>query len=292
MKTSYLKALWAGTALIMLSGCSSYKLNVSSVDYQSFRTEFAQPTEIPDNAKIAASYLITSDGKLIVIVKNLTDEIVTIDQTRSFFTDPSGNSSSYYDPNVTSTSETQFSSSTNGASFGLGALANAFGIGGTIGSLLGGIGLNTSSTSGNAQTKTVYFKDMPQVSLAPKSHGVMSKEFKIDGIGFGSASTGNFNCSFKDSPIKFSFHLSYSFDNGQTYDRLSTNIYVNSSISIPVTSKKVNKAFREIYAQKHDALSEPAYMFHIRTNAKSTGTPDLNPLFYDSYTYGGLIDFK
>ncbi len=108
---------------------------------------------------------------------------MTIDQTRSFFINSDGASTSYYDPNVKSTSETRFSSQTNGVSFGMGTLANAFGIGGIAGSLLGGLGLNSSSTSGNALTSTTYFKDLPQVTLGPKSHGAMSKEFKIAGVG-------------------------------------------------------------------------------------------------------------
>ena len=281
----YFKTLCTGIALTALLGCKSLK--VSSVAYQSVRTEFAQPSSIPEDAKIAVSYFITADGKLVVVVKNLTDEILTIDQTRSFFINPSGISTSYYDPNVTSTSETQFSSSTNGASFAMGSLANAFNIGGTIGNLLGGIGLNTSSTSGTAHTKTIYFKDMPQVSLAPKGQGVMSKEFKIDGVGTGLLPSGNYTCSFQDSPVKFSVHISYSFNNGQSFDRLSTNMYVNSSICVPVVSRKINNAFRDIYNRKNDALAEHAFLFNIYNNINSSDFP-----VFDTYTYGGLIDFK
>lgn len=289
MKSYYSKPLLGALTLLSLSACSADRLRVTSVDYQSVRTEYAQPTEIPSDARITATYFINGEGELIVIVKNLTDEIITIDQTRSFFTGPDGISTSYYDPNVKASSETQFESSTGGISLGLGAVANALGVGGRFGTLLGGIGLNSSSTTGSAQTQTTYFKDMPQVSLAPKSQGIMSKQFRIKGIGESVPYSGNFDRSFSDSPIKFSFHLSYSFDNGLTYERLSTNFYVNTSISVPVKEKHINNAFRGIYNLKRDALAEPAFIFKIHTNINSpqAGTP-----VYDAYTYGGLVDFK
>lgn len=177
---------------------------------------------------------------------------MTIDQTRSFFINSDGASTSYYDPNVKSTSETRFSSQTNGVSFGMGTLANAFGIGGIAGSLLGGLGLNSSSTSGNALTSTTYFKEY--------------------------------------QPYKFSEHISYSFDNGETYDRISTNFYSGSLIEIPVKKKQVNNAFRETYIQKSDALSEPAFTFNIEDNITSNDRAKF--LIYDSYAHGALIDYK
>jgi len=283
-------------AIAVLSSCSSHthKLNVKGVSYQSFRTEYAQPTEIPNDAKIAVSYLITAKGTVVAVVKNLTTEIMTIDQTRSFFVNTDGASTSYYDPSVKSTSQTQFSSGTNGASFGMGALADAFGIGGIAGSLLGGIGLNSSSTSGNALTSNTYFKDLPQVTLGPKSHGVMSKEFKITGVAESpSVYQGSVyqNCTYKTSPLKFSVHISYSFDNGKTYDLISTNFYSGSLIDIPVAKKQVNTAFREIYLKKPDALAEPAFMFNIGTNIDQAKETEQQPI-YNTYVHGALIDYK
>ena len=74
-------------AITALSSCAT-KLITSNITYQSIRTRHAQPTStnpIPDEAKIAVAYYISKDGKLTAVVYNRTSEIMTIDQTKSFF---------------------------------------------------------------------------------------------------------------------------------------------------------------------------------------------------------------
>lgn len=101
-------------ASLMLAACGSTKLATSSVGYQSVRTVHAQPTKtspIPDEAKIAVAFHINQTGALTAIVYNHTSEIMTIDQTKSFFVDSDGKSTSDYDPTVKTTSVTDMSSS-------------------------------------------------------------------------------------------------------------------------------------------------------------------------------------
>lgn len=101
-------------ASLMLAACGFTKLATSSVGYQSVRTVHAQPTKtspIPDEAKIAAAFHINQTGALTAIVYNRTSKIMTIDQTKSFFVDSDGKSTSYYDPTVKTTSVTDMSSS-------------------------------------------------------------------------------------------------------------------------------------------------------------------------------------
>ena len=74
-------------------------------------------------------YVIDTDGSINAVVKNLTTEILTIDQTKSFFIDTNGTSTSYYDPTVTTTSNSSYSSETEGAAFNLGGIANGLGSG-------------------------------------------------------------------------------------------------------------------------------------------------------------------
>ena len=99
-------------------------------------------------AKIAIAYNISKDGELTAIVYNRTSEIMTIDQTKSFFVNSDGKSISYYDPTVRTTSTTNIDSHTKGATINLGSVAGALGIGGPIGQIAGGINLGGSGTSG------------------------------------------------------------------------------------------------------------------------------------------------
>lgn len=131
----------------LVSSCGT-KLVTTAVAYQSVRTTFTQPSEIPQEAKIAVCYDIDEDGKLNAVVFNRTSEIMIIDQTKSFFVNSDGQSTSYFDPTVRTTSQTDMSSATKGASVNLGAVGNALGIGGPLGSLLGGINVGGSSLEG------------------------------------------------------------------------------------------------------------------------------------------------
>ena len=119
---------------VVFASCGSSKLSTNSVGYQSVRTTHAQPSQtspIPDDAKIAVAYSIGGDGALTAIVYNRTSEIMTIDQTKSFFVNSDGTSVSYYDPTVRTTSVTDMSSVTKGGSVNLGSITGALGIGGT-----------------------------------------------------------------------------------------------------------------------------------------------------------------
>lgn len=275
----------------MLGACSTAgTLQIESVTYQSVRTTFDRPKEVPEDAKIALFYNITKSGELNVIVKNLTDEIMTIDNTRSFFVGTNGQSQSYYDPTVRTVSNTELSSKTEGASVNLGAIGGALGIGGSIGALLGGINVGGSSTGGTSKTTITYMADQPLVQLAPKADGAMSKSFQIEGIGRSSHRSVNApNFVFqtqKESPYKFSVCISYSIDNGTTYNKLVTDFYINSSFSVPVNNLKTNDAFVTIYAKKPDALFEPLYFFYIDNNM-----PLMDNQF-DVYNNGFLFDYQ
>ena len=77
---------------MLFTACgSSGGLQTPNVAYVSVKTRHAQPTTsspIPDNAKIAVAYSISETGEFTAIVYNRTSEIMTIDQTKSFFCRP------------------------------------------------------------------------------------------------------------------------------------------------------------------------------------------------------------
>lgn len=287
-----IKCLLLLCALLTLSSCGSTGLVTHSVAFQSVRTRHAQPTKsspIPDGAKISVAYTISSEGKLTAVVFNRTDEIMTIDQTKSFFVNSNGVSTSYYDPTVRTTSTTELSSRTKGGSVNLGAIAGAFGIGGIVGRIADGVNLGGSGTTGTSLTEATYIADMPQVSLAPHGKGAMSKVFKVDGIGKAALSSSsemrNISMDENQSNCRFSVCISYSFDNGATYEKLVTNFYVNSFIVMPVKSHgQVNDALLDVYHAKPDALNEYCWQLHANTNHYLWG--DYNIIG------GGLYDYQ
>lgn len=275
---------------VALASCSTAtKLVTNSVGYQSVRTKHAQPSEsspIPNEAKIAVAYTISSDGKLTAIVYNRTSEIMTIDQTMSFFVNSDGVSTSYYDPTIRTTSRTDMSSVTQGASINLGAIAGAVGIGGTLGQLASGINLGGSGTSGVAATNTTYIADQPRVHLSPHSNGAMSKEFKINGIGIDVLEqTGEIrsaSLSEKESYCRFSVCISYSFDGGKSFEKLVTDFYANSKVIIPVRRKgRINEALRSVYQAKQDLINEYWWLLYFNSNISAGYNKRVQGILYD-----------
>lgn len=291
--------IWLIASLFVVSSCStSGKLAVSSVVYQSLRTDFAQPEALPKDAKIAVEYFFNSEGKMQPVVYNLTSEVLVLDQTKSFVIMPDGSSVSYYDPTVRTSTTGTYSSETSGTAFNLGGIASTLGIGGPLGMLASSTTLNSAHTDGIIRQSSVTITDQPQVYIGPKGCIAMSKDYTIKGVGNVIHRGRNIiDISPKLSDVKFSVCVTYSLDDGATYEKLVTNFYVSSNILISVDNKKVSKAFYGIYDLKPDALAENMYLFKINNNIKvlssnlTNGFLDHNNV-YDTYVHGSLIDFQ
>lgn len=273
-----------GVLSVLFASCSSGKnLVTSSVGYQSVRTTFRQPTEIPDDAEIVIAYGISADGVLIPVVENRTSEIMIIDQTMSFFVNTNGNSTSYYDPTVRTTEVTNHSSNTKGTSVNLGAVAGVFGIGGKLGGLLGGVNVGNANTEGTSISNVTTIADQPRVSLAPKSKGQMSKSFHVFGIGRGALNVerNNVYLSSTEAP-KFSVCISYSLDGGASFKKIVSDFYVNSDIVVPVRSKgKVNNSLRTIFTTKSNAMDEFWWLLYFNNNIGGNDTMCKGGVFVD-----------
>lgn len=278
--------------LVLLSGCAtSRKLVTSSVAYQSVKTRHSQPAEmslIPDNAKIVVAYYISEEGKIVPIVINRTSEIMIIDQTMSFFINSDGRSTSYYDPTVRTTSTTELSSSTSGASVNLGAVAGALGIGGTIGQLANGVNVGGAGTSGSSTTNTTYVADQPRVSIGPYGQETMPKVFDVKGLGeasFGTEAVSLPRIKESSSYCCFSICISYSLDGGNNFDKLTTFFYADSKIIVPVKRNGlINNSLRELYTMKPDAINEPFWLLTLKNNSGGD-VPQ-------SYRQGILFDYQ
>ena len=263
------KIFIATLSVVCLISCGSSKLVTHSVAYQSVRPVNYKP-EIPQDAKIICGYSITPDGELIVAVKNNTNEIMIIDQTKSFLVNSDGTSISYYDPTVRVTSNTSSSSETRGGSLNLGAVAGALGIGGALGTLASGINVGGADTDGFSTTNTTYFADQPQISLGPKGNGLMSKEFNVKYLGksfLANSTERNNSFTPSDSYCKFSVCISYSIDGGNTFEKIVTDFYANSWIVCPVISHgRVNDALRTLMSSKPDCLHESWWLLRFNDN--------------------------
>ena len=273
---------------IVFTSCGGSRLVSTDVAYVSVKTRHMQPSvtsPIPNEAKIAVAYSISPTGDFTAVVYNRTSEIMTIDQTKSFFVGPDGKSLSYYDPTVRTTSTTDMSSVSKGGSLNLGAVAGVLGIGGVIGQLADGINIGGSGTKGTSVTNATYIADMPKVSLAPFSNGAMSKVFNLKEISSKTMSLAKVVkplISEQESFCKFSFCVSYSLDGGVTYEKLVTNFYADSKIVIPVSLHgQVNDALRQIYKVKPNLWYEPWWLLYFPSNISDVKKHLSQGLLYD-----------
>ncbi|MCQ2309667.1 MAG: hypothetical protein MJZ78_06775 [Bacteroidales bacterium] len=255
--------------VVFMTSCKTPH-EVYHVAYQSVRTTFRQPDEshpIPDEAEIILTYSLSADGVLTVLVKNNTDEIMMIDQTNSFFVNSDGSSTSYYDPTVYTTTVSDINSSTRGVSVNAGAVANALGAGSGLTSLLSGVNVGGSNTGGQITSNVTQVADLPVVSVAPKGTVVMSKKFNVHRIDKSRADfvyVTNVDMTPTNSTCRFSVCISYSTDGGENYDKLKTDMYVNSEVFAMVQDdSKINDAVSEIYKTKTDAIYEPLWFMYI-----------------------------
>lgn len=258
----------------VLSSCKSTKyLNVSGVAYQSMRaTNAVSHQDIPTDAKIVIIYSIDQTGNLEVTVKNNTDKIMTIDRTRSFFRDGDNNSIPYYDPLVTVNTHSTTVGNTTGASVNLGSVARAVGVGGAVGTALGGVNVGSANSTASTNTETTYYIDQPQIHIAPHGSASMGRAFEITGVGNQFLSRViktavqdvNNAFSLENSYAKCNICVSYSLDDGATYETILTDLYANTLLVGKVwQTGKVNDALRKIYIGKNDALLEQWYLIHF-----------------------------
>lgn len=284
---------FATGTLLLFSSCTT-KLKITDVAYQSIRkVEKADANSravTPETgAVIAVSPVIDDYGNVKLVVRNLSDKIMVIDRTKSFFIDYSGQSTMYYDPTIRTSTLT--TSGTEGATVNLGAIGSALGIGGAVGTALSGINVGGSNTSG--VSKTTYSIDQPVVSIGPNGYIDMGREFSIPAGKefFKSLYEQNPSVDISrpqilpaDSYCTFSVSVCYSLDNGETFNSITSNYYANSLLQAHVVNNgKINGPLRKIYSEKSDALEEPWYIIYFNNNLSD---------FKDSYYINNLVDYQ
>lgn len=278
-KRTFFKILGFLLVLGLLPSCKTQFLNVRGIAYQSVRAKgnIKTRSDLPLDATIIASYYIGANGQIEVVVQNNTNHIMTIDRTRSFFRNANGNSIPYYDPTVRVNTQSTMTGGSVGASVNLGGIANAAGIGGALGAALGGVNVGGTENKSTTNTNTTYYVDQPQMSIAPHGRASMGRTFLIEGLGLefleqaiassqtdvGNVFTSNHSYAFCNVCI------SYSVDDGKTFDTLLSDIYANSLFVSKVKRVgQVNEALRNIYIGKQDALVEPWFLLHFSSDSK------------------------
>ena len=253
----------------LLTSCYAYHPEVRGISYQSIQSDNRiTRQQIPSSAEIIVAVGVDKDGNVDVVVQNNTDEIMTIDRTKSFFCDHDGNSTPYYDPTVNVLAESNTSGHTTGASVNLGSVARAVGVGGVAGALLSGVNVGSANQNASTTTNTTYFVDQPTASIAPHSKTSMGGSFKEESFGidmlYELAQDGNtaINKAYTsdDSFSSCKIIISYSVDEGKSYKKIETKLYGNSIIvSLVGQTGRVNDALRMIYMQKPDLFDEDWY---------------------------------
>lgn len=240
-----------------------------------------------ENASIVAGYAFTPNGGLVVYLKNNTDKIMIVDKTMSFFINTDGSTTSFFDPTVRTSTVTDISSTTKGASLNMGAVAGALGVGGPLGTLLNGVNVGGAGTSGQSVSNTTYIADQPRISLGPHGGASLPNNFMVRGLGSElSVINGPVKYITEDpnkSGTRFSVCISYSFDDGETFEKMTTDFYINTQIAEPVhTGRNLNDALQAIYKTKNDAIFEPWWVLKAWSN--------VNTEFY--WNNAGFADYQ
>lgn len=252
-------------------------IDVTGVAYQSMRLiNPVSDKEVPPDVNIIIYCCINDLGSIDVQVMNNTDVIMTIDRTKSFFRDGKNNAVPYYDPNIIANTHSSTQGNTTGIGVNMGAVANAAGIGGTLGTALSGINVAESDSYSTTNSNTTYYIDQPELHIPPHSSASLGRSFSISGIGesfLGDAiieSTENINNYFTSEHTYACCNLcvSYSINDGKTYETIITDIFANTILVSKVKQKgKVNDALQVIYNYKNDAFIETWFLLHFESQA-------------------------
>lgn len=264
---------------IVLSSCKTNEyINVSGVAYQSIRAkDVVAEADVVANATIIVYCQIDKDGYFDITVKNNTNEIMTIDRTRTFFRDIDGNSVPYYDPCVSVNTSSVSKGNATGTSVNVGAIARAAGVGGAIGTALNGVNVGSSNSKVITNTETTYHIDQQFIHIAPHGKAPLDRTFRITGVGDDfldkviSRASGTVNNTFTSDQTYASCNLciSYSLDGGENYETIVSDYYANTLLVGKVTEAgNVNDALRTIYINKQDSLEEPWFLFHFKSKVK------------------------
>lgn len=267
--------------IALLSSCHVNRLQMSAIAYQSIRSTAQPELTVPNDAKVTMSCEVAADGNVTVYLQNNTNDIILVDRTKSFFRNNDGMSIMFYDPTVRTSTQTIANSGTTGVTANVGAIAGAMGATGKVARALNGINVGSSNTETVVNSNTTYYIDQPQAQIAPHARAAIGCDYNMGGVGVEflnqaiQQSTSDIFNEFdsNNSYTSFGVYVSYSLDNGSTYEMIDNTIYANSICISNIKEKgKVNNALRDIYRYKNDAVKEDWYLLYFNSNIHAPGT--------------------
>lgn len=258
------KLLLLSSILLLLISCSTKRLLVKGVAYQSLAMVEEKAASKPSPSEISVECVVDNDGNVQVYVTNLSNSLMTIDRTKSFFMNRGKTAQMYYDPQVVMNTQSTTVGTNRGASVNLGALTGSRALSGVT------VGGGTSEAVTN--TETSYYVDQPKISVPSRGKVSMGRVFSMDGVGnefikrvlklTNEEVNGNYDAStaFAGATI----YVYYSLDDEKTYNSIETSIYANSYYVVRIYKEgMINDALRKIYAQKPQLFNEPWYLLSI-----------------------------
>lgn len=287
---SMLMTIW------VLSSCSSASfLEVSGVGYQTLQMQenskdFSE--QAVKQAQILVYCMVDKNGSVEVMIENNTDQMMTIDRTKSFFQNQNDVAQMYYDPTVQTNTTSVTHGSATGVGVNLGSVARAVGVGGILGTALSGVNVGGSNSTSTTNVNTTYTIDQPKVSVPPHGRISMGRTFQMQGVGrdfLHSAVTEspvdvNNTFSTTNTYAATNIVVSYSIDDEKSYQLISTHLYATSLLVGKVREKgKVNEALRAIYMNKPDALLQPWYLLYFASKSTKENDSKLQPYSFVNY---------
>lgn len=217
--------------------------------------------------EIGDEFSLKNDGnvplvKYVIEITNKSSKVIYVDKASCFRTSSTGKTRYYYNSNKVST----VSSGNNGVGVNMGAVTNAMGVGGVVGSLANGV-----TVGGGKQNSTIVeHQNERLLVIPPKGKVLLSKDDYIDIKGGNDLVTGiseNLVCpriegllrnevqefTEENSPMTYNYMITYSFSN-ELYKCNSVNfgVYLKDAYGFPkaifnflwLSKSKINDYFR------------------------------------------------
>jgi hypothetical protein len=266
----------------VLSSCSSASfLEVSGVGYQTLQMQESNKDfseQAIKKAQILVFCLVDKNGDVEVMVENNTDQIMTIDRTKSFFQNQNDVAQMYYDPTIHTNTQSVTLGSTTGIGVNLGSVARAVGVGGILGTALSGVNVGGGNSTSTTNVNTTYTVDQPKVSIPPHGRISMGRMFPMLGVGRNflhaavtESPTDINNLFVQDNTYaRANICISFSIDGEKSFQFIETHLYANSLMIGKVNGEGyVNNALRTIYTNNPNALLQPWYLLYFASAKKN-----------------------
>ncbi|MBQ9638800.1 MAG: hypothetical protein IJV22_04500 [Bacteroidales bacterium] len=259
MKHTYRPRLWCVVAVVaailQLASCGTL-WETYGVNYQSVRKLYAYPEN--DQATIKVETILDKEGNFSVRVTNLSNEVMTIDRTKSFVVNTDGASTPYYDPTIHVESTASSTGTINGF---------------TTGAYYGQYSTTWVTVNSTTESYSTVIQEQPQINIPPHCTVELPKSvtiLKIQENSLNRLLAAEYTEHDFEHSDKFSLYISYSVDGGKTCRQFEQSYYINAAFGVPVVEYgRVNAALRKVLTTKTDCVNEPWWAIYIHSSTQA-----------------------